>query len=58
MLGGVGVDDREPVGDVADQDRAGLRAGERGADALGVLGGRDLLLQLGVDGVRERRRWW
>ena len=37
VLGGVGVDDREPVGDVADQDRAGLRAGERGADALGCL---------------------
>ena len=54
VLGGVGVDDREAGRDVRDEDRARLRAGERGADALGVLGGRDLPLELGVDRVRER----
>ena len=40
VLGGVGVDDPQPGVEVVDQHDARLRAVERGADPLGVLGRR------------------
>ncbi len=56
MLGGVGVDHVQSLGDVVDQDDTGLGAAQRRADALDVLGRRDLPLQLGVDLVGQPRR--
>src|SRR6266516_2895439 len=53
MLGGVGVDDRQAMLEIADEHGGRLLAGERGADALGVLGEPDLALDLGVDGVGQ-----
>ena len=53
VLGGVGVDHRDAVVEVVDQHRAGLRPGQRGGDPLGVLGRRDLAVELRVDRVGQ-----
>ena len=49
MLGGVGVDDLEPLAGVVHQYDAGLHARQRGPDALDVAGRSDLLLELRLD---------
>ena len=54
MLGGVGVDDAQPGVEVVDQHDAGLGAGQRRGDPLGVLGGGDLPGTSSRDGVGER----
>jgi hypothetical protein len=56
VLGGVGVDDVEPLVEVVDQDDPRLPATERGHDPLGVPGGVHLLLELGLDVVGEPER--
>ena len=55
MLGGVGVDHLDALVDVVDQHDARLPTAERGADPLGVAGREDLLVELGLDVVGERR---
>ncbi len=53
VLGGVGVDHPQPVGQVGDQHAAGLGARQRRPDPLAVPGGRDPARQFGVHGVGE-----
>ena len=53
VLGGVGVDDLEPLLEVVDQHDGRLPAAQRGADPLGVAGRGDLLVELGLDLVGE-----
>ena len=55
VLGGVGVDDGEPLLEVVDEHDAGLPAGQRRRDPFDVPGGRDLLVELGLDVVGQRR---
>ncbi len=54
VLGGVGVDDPEPVVEAGHQHDARLRAGERLGDALGMPRGGDLAGKLLLDGLGER----
>ena len=56
VLGRVRVHDGQPVVHTGHQDAAGLRAAQRGRDALGVLGARDLPLELGVHRVGQLDR--
>ena len=56
MLGGVGVDDRQPLLEVAHETDRRLLAGERLGDPLDVLGQRHLAHHLGLDRVGERNR--
>ncbi len=53
VLGGVGVDHVDALLEVVDQHDAGLLAPERDQDALGVLGGVDLLVELALDLVGQ-----
>ena len=54
VLGGVRVDDGEAVVERVDQHDAGLPAAQRLGDALTVLGGGHLRLQLGLDRLGQR----
>ena len=53
MLGGVRVGDLDGVVEVLDEHDRGLPAPDRYADALGVLGCRDLQIELGGDRVGQ-----